>query len=1461
MRSSVLAGVALFALLLGLAGRGRGDEEEDVWRTQPFKLRDRHAARLAVGEVDRLLAAGRMDAAARAAQQLLDEMPEDLYLVEGSPVTSRWRLAAEEVRDRLFKIAPDQREAYERFTAPSADPMLARAVARRRRDFLVEVVERYGASTAGREAARLLASTDIESGRLRDAVWWARQGLRAWPKDPVLLSRLVDALGLAGETKALERTRNEMQGDDALSKRIAAWLAEAHPEPAADRWPMWRGAADRDRAAPTAGPRPETLRWSTRVSFPPSRLDHDQTDAWVPNDDSQWDQWWATFRPLHAAVGDRTMYVANGRAVYAMDIYSDQRLWSFQYQRGANLPLHLVPPEVQGQGRTSFERAFAPVLSGDLVIATVEVEHTYRPEYLHFAEISTYMPWRTVVALDRRTGEVRWWMGRDPDDAAALSGTTISSPCVVADGLVVATTCRHDGTTYEVGLVALDATTGRLVWRSVLGVGNQELNLFGSPVKELGSSAPAVADGVVYATSGLGFLSALSLRTGRPVWVASYEIEEIRPVQFWFKAPLRWPMVAPSPPVVAGDLVLVAPTDGTGLHAFDRQTGALRWHDPYPRTSMLGVVGHFLGTANDGRRDVALMTGNDLEAFSLADGKRVWFGRLEQGYGEPDVPIGDGAVAGREVLVPTERGLAHFDLAREGAFLGLDPWPSGVEAGNVLPLPQVLVVLSRDVVQAFYSWQEIAKDVAARRAERPNDPTVLLEAGDIYRTGGALDRAERTFQEARTLAEKTKDAVALRRAEHGLFRTALAEADVAMATRPAEARAALARALSWARAAEERVRARLALDRALGADLAARAENLSRLVDEAGDTSGSFPGFEEEVPVRPAALLALAKVELEQNHPSRAVEALQRVLEADADLSVGGVPLLHVVRDRISEVIQTYGADAYAPYEAEARRLLATARDDDQALTQVLRRFPNATVMPEALYRLGKERADTGRPEAALAPLLQLLSEHDESEWAARGSALLAGAYDTLGMAGASRFTWTWLAARHGDDPVDVGGETRTGREAALPHLPKPASPTPPAASRAAPLEQTHFEPVAEGSFGQQVDLHAPPGVDPPVALLRDTDRLVAFDLATASVAFELEEGPCWRAAYDEGTLFLAFQSGLQAVDAGDGTPRWNVEVDGTITELETAAGQVFTLLQDTTNRMRTLLAYDKETGRELWRRVLDPSDMRNLEVVGTDLVLRETRWHERSAWPKLLVFDGLTGAVRNVVNLPPGHIDQGPVVVGRRAIFVARDDRSGYRLTGMDLDGVAPPWSHALRSDTHAGVLTAAGEDVVVLQEDGFLASYRGRDGQGVDETKILVGQAGARARPYEYTEARVAGDALVLMPFVREAPYHLGAWSRTTGKILWDHAFDEVRQRPSRAEVEVRGDVVLAIVSWNPEPGRPARVLLRRIALDTGEILQEIEPLGLSAEEGFLTLASGRGTVVVFGRSGAVVYAPRRD
>ena len=113
---------------------------------------------------------------------------------------------------------------------------------------------------------------------------------------------------------------------------------------------------------------------------------------------------------------------------------------------------------------------------------------------------------------------------------------------------------------------------------------------------------------------------------------------------------------------------------------------------------------------------------------------------------------------------------------------------------------------------------------------------------------------------------------------------------------------------------------------------------------------------------------------------------------------------------------------------------------------------------------------------------------------------------------------------------------------------------------------------------------------------------------------------------------------------------------------------------------------------------------------------------------------------------------------------------------------------------------------------------------------------------------------------------PAHVGAWDRATGKLVWDTPWEQEERNPGRSALGLTEGGLLALTPYSsPRPAGtrerpPTRVLLRVLDRETGAVRQQVEPVGLAPDYGLVSLAHGWGTVVVFGRAGAAVYASAR-
>ncbi len=231
---------------------------------------------------------------------------------------------------------------------------------------------------------------------------------------------------------------------------------------------------------------------------------------------------------------------------------------------------------------------------------------------------------------------------------------------MIGDDLIV-TAWTYRGI-YEVHIVCYDRRTGATRWRTSIASGQQELNLFGRPVKELVTGPVAESGGRVFFATGLGVAASVHREDGRVAWLTAYQQTPIPPAMHWYETRDREVSWWLSPVYASPDAIVMAPPDGPDLLCFAAGTGEMRWRakgTPARQTRyrwFLGVTG--------GR---AYLLGTQLSAFDLADGSPVWTaseaGRLAASKNPPAEATGRGILTQERVYVPTERAIVALSAA------------------------------------------------------------------------------------------------------------------------------------------------------------------------------------------------------------------------------------------------------------------------------------------------------------------------------------------------------------------------------------------------------------------------------------------------------------------------------------------------------------------------------------------------------------------------------------------------------------------------------------------------------------------------------------------------------------------------------------------------------------------------------------------------------------------------------
>jgi outer membrane protein assembly factor BamB len=180
---------------------------------------------------------------------------------------------------------------------------------------------------------------------------------------------------------------------------------------------------------------------------------------------------------------------------------------------------------------------------------------------------------------------------------------------VVSGGVVY----QHARQGEEEVLLALDASTGKELWRAGAVPAPYTVNPAASGHGKGPKSTPVVAAGRVFTLGIAGLLSAHDAKTGRLLWRKDFS------KQYPVTSPLYGTSMSP---VVVGDLLVahVGGHDKGALVAFDAASGAVKWSYDADGPAYASPVVLTAG----GERQVVTFTQKELVAVSAATGALLW---------------------------------------------------------------------------------------------------------------------------------------------------------------------------------------------------------------------------------------------------------------------------------------------------------------------------------------------------------------------------------------------------------------------------------------------------------------------------------------------------------------------------------------------------------------------------------------------------------------------------------------------------------------------------------------------------------------------------------------------------------------------------------------------------------------------------------------------------------------------
>ncbi len=1315
--ASALLAVALAVTSARPAAAQDAPEAEDH-EGQSFQVGDADELRRRLDDFERLSAAEDWELAVDELQALLDVPPEQglVIRVRGNGMP-RYH-GAGHVAHRMFAaLPPAGRAEWEELYRADAEALLDRGLRLRNDADLAAAIQRYPADDVRRRAydarARLaFARGQFASGRAaleRLATLAETDAERAG-----ITARIAFALAQSGDRIGVDRLitlsgtlkEEQVPGGDGLV-RLGTFLRDmaraAGPATASGGWPMYGGATD---GLP--------LRYPLPVLSKPSS---DNDEIWrmqtgfVEGSQTYTDRTRRQrlgHRPVQPAVSRNVVYVNSGLAVFAIDVSSGHILW---LHRG---------PHHDADWRDNRHMVHGAAVVGDVVYAAV-ASRSDAPnmERLFYGHPIVYpLPHRTLVALDTRSGDVLWSHDdaslartEHPDTDLISAESVASPPLVVGDDLLVAS-WRWEAL-FSVRVVCYDRHTGHTRWRRNVTLGQQELNLFGRPVKELATTALAERDGVIYFGTNLGVVAALDRESGNVVWLTTYPQTPIPRSEYWYQTVERGVRWHPGPVVVTDRHLLIAPTESPNLLAIERDTGKIAWLRR-DRDRALRNEDWFLGV-QDGR---AYTLGDHLSATFVETGKPAFSVRLKNEKGQSRPAGGAGVLAKDGVLVGTTDSLLRLDSAT-GKLISETPMRRGGDgafAGDLLSADGVLFAITQSAVTAHYDPVHRRAELLRRLANDPDDPRLRLEAGEVFRLTGDLDDAvsslEVGLRNITGLAARARERIEgpLRRSlydaysDRGASRRKLS--DIAGAIEDFERAADIA---------SDDAAAVLALfEVAAVAESKRRRQAYERILQEYAGTRVTFPSGERRHAGAYAAFMLGDELSV-RGDVQGALRTWLDLLEEHADEDLGKSDVRGGVHQRLARLAETQPNQVNKAVRERSRSAFERARDraDASALDRVARLYPHPETAVEAALLAAQIHIGAGDPRPAVTGLRRLLGTKPPAASAARLLVALADAYRAFDDPSSERAALTRLAREHGD--VQLSGQSALAFATARLADPRLVGPSVELPRPEPPLVKI-WERKGHGVAPRIVAVHGrhPDGLEERMLATRG-DTMLAIGERTGEVEWmtPVATDPRHGVIGHRGLVIVAGSEKravestvlVEAFRAHDGQPAWARRLAGRHRSHALGEGVLYVLWRapmDASGAARYhLSSIDLSSGEVAADRTLEGPVNEQLVVSDNAVLVFRTIVNGGRAQRVAEVLDGGTLALRGRVAYDSGGSQRLAAAVPERPVVVGLSGATS--LIGIDVHTGERAWTKSLGEIPIATLLPVPG-GLITIDGEGHL-------------------------------------------------------------------------------------------------------------------------------------------------------------
>ena len=654
-------------------------------------------------------------------------------------------------------------------------------------DVLQRGADRFFLSSIGDNAVFTLACLQMDRGQYQLASMWLGKLAEHYPDSSIprraILQRLIVAAWQSGDPPAAERAIEQYRAlgpvDEQAQQIIElakAGLKSVGPKVADKGWPMFGGSARHDLAMPSLDPSITQKRdalwalvWnhSFGLRSPHGRWggNYYQLQANAAQSRADLVQRWTEQKWLPTG----QMIFTEGRVIYktheqvvCRNAATGEEVWSQTALENPTKPNSVnryynphnhntSPYPTTAEEALFFGDGVSKALSiqGDQLyhIQSHDIGTWLAPheQQRRSAGRGNYVGGNALVAMDARTGQVKWKIGRSPDPKNELGVVRFRAlPLLASDKLIVPVEING-----EMFLLGLAPETGRVLFKQFL------CSFPASYAPPWSTCGMALVGDEVYLLPGEGMVLAASVHDGKVRWARPYAQSNAQGRNpRWggganqstgrFTGIRGWEANRVIP---VGDTLVVAPWDAEQLMLISRRTGRLRSQNaqgqPAPIETpkaryVVGVRGNW----------VAVVANDQMMAYSMTNGELVW----RAAVGEM---TGRAAMTADAIYVPCGQSIVCLDPALEGKRVAIMRviTPRGDPLGNLLSDGDRLLAVGMNYAYALNDSQMMMARLDRALQSTPSAMNYLQRAR-LFEQVGKNDLALEDFRSAVALAQQ-----------------------------------------------------------------------------------------------------------------------------------------------------------------------------------------------------------------------------------------------------------------------------------------------------------------------------------------------------------------------------------------------------------------------------------------------------------------------------------------------------------------------------------------------------------------------------------------------------------------------------------------------------------------------------------------------------------------------------------